>query len=96
MFAFLALGKANDAIKEAKAQRIATEDATREATQAAKDAAEDRRAANAEAEAARQEALEATKEASADRLAAAKFAMSQQLWSRSSAWPSASSELARS
>jgi hypothetical protein len=80
LFAFLALGKANDAIKEAKAQRIASEEATHEASQAAKDAAEERRAANAEAKAARQEALEAAREASADRLAAAKFAMSQQRW----------------
>jgi hypothetical protein len=80
LFALLALGKANDAIKEAKAQRSDMEEATREATQAAKDAAEDRRAANAEAKAAREEALESAKEASADRLAAAKFAMSQQLW----------------
>ena len=80
LFAFLALGKANDAIKEAKAQRNAMEEATREAAQAAKDAAEDRRAGNVEAKAARQEALEAAKEASADRLAAAKSAMSQQLW----------------
>jgi hypothetical protein len=80
LFALLALGKANDAIQETKAQRIAAEGASREAAQAAKEAAEDRRAANAEARAARQEALEASKEASADRIAAAKFAESQQRW----------------
>lgn len=70
VFGYLALGKANDAVKEAKAQTLATEEAAREAAQVAKDAAEDRRAQNAETEAARQEALEAAKEASADRMAA--------------------------
>jgi hypothetical protein len=96
LFALLALGKANDAIKESKAQRIAMEKATREASQAAKDAAEDHRAANAEAKAARRDAVEAAKEASADRLTAAKFAMSQQFWEQEQRLADVSSELARS
>lgn len=82
VFAYLALGKANQSIKEARVQRLATEKAAHEASQAAKDAAEDRQAANAEAKAARQEALEAARDASADRVAAAEFALSQRKWER--------------
>ncbi len=56
VFAFLALGKANETITEAKAQRLLTEAATAEATEADRQASAERQAAT---EAAKTERLEA-------------------------------------
>jgi hypothetical protein len=69
-FAFLALGKANTTISEARALREATQ-------AAATDAARDRREAAAEARAERQEAQQAAHEAAAERRAATEAARAE-------------------